>query len=210
MPRPKTRTRILLTSLQLFNEKGEPNTTTNEIADVADISPGNLHYHFRKKADLIDALLAEFQADSRRLLVAPEDDADAVAAFWDFVHLLLEILVAYRFLFRDTETLRAAYPQVDRAMRGFARGLNGATELHVRSLRDRGLLALEEREIANVCSNVVVVAVYAERFDALAGNTLAPDATALRIARSVLSLILPYATAESAPLLQALTEQYRR
>ena len=210
MAKRDTRTRILLTSLQLFNEFGEPNTTTNDIADETDISPGNLHYHFRKKSDLIDALLAEFQADARKLLVAPGDDVDAIDEFWGFLHLLLETLVAYRFLFRDSETLRATYPQVARALAGFAKGLTAATELHVQQLRHDGVVEITDDDVAEVCRNIVVATIFFERFEGLAGRALGGDQLALGIARSVLSILLPHATPDSAPLLAALTEPYRR
>jgi len=209
MPKQDTRTRILLTSLQLFNEFGEPNTTTNDIADATDISPGNLHYHFRRKSDLIDGLLAEFQADARSLLVAPNEANNAIDEFWGFIHLLLETLAAYRFLYRDIETLRAAYPQVARAQSGFSKALLGSTELHIRSLRSSGVLQISDSEVGDVCRNLVVVALFSERFDTMSGRAAAADVTALRIARAVLSIILPYATVAATPLLQALTEQYR-
>ena len=210
MPKRNTRTRILLTSLQLFNEFGEPNTTTNDIADEADISPGNLHYHFRKKSDLIDALLAEFQADARNLLVPPDNAASAVDQFWGFLHLLLETLVAYRFLFRDSETLRPAYPHVAHALTGFSKGLTAATELHVQQLRHDGVVEIADQDVAEVCRNIVVTTVFFERFEGLSGRALGADQLALGIARSVLSILLPHATPGAAPLLAALTESYRR
>jgi len=211
MSRQDTRTRILLTSLQLFNEVGEPNTTTNDIADETDISPGNLHYHFRRKSDLIDALLAEFQVDARNLLATPvpADDADAIDAFWGFVHLLLETLTAYRFLIRDNETLIATYPQVERALRGFSRGLLASIQLRMQSLRNCGALQMADADAEVVGRNIAVIALFSQRFDALSGRGAAADITALRIARSMLGVILPYSSPEAAPLLQALAEQYR-
>ncbi|MDH3548773.1 MAG: TetR/AcrR family transcriptional regulator, partial [Gammaproteobacteria bacterium] len=67
-----TRNRVLVASLLLFNEKGEPRTTTNEIANEVDISPGNLHYHFRRKEQIVEALLDAFQTDAQQVLHPPD------------------------------------------------------------------------------------------------------------------------------------------
>ncbi len=89
MARRNTRELVLATSLALFNEFGEQNVSTNHIADEADISPGNLHYHFRKKSELVEALLAEFQADARHVLNPPTDKQTTIADFLAFVVLFL-------------------------------------------------------------------------------------------------------------------------
>jgi AcrR family transcriptional regulator len=204
-----TRTRILVASLSLFNEHGEPNTTTNDIANEADISPGNLHYHFHKKADLVAALLDEFQADVRRVLVPPGGDATTIDDFWAFLHLLLEVQAAYRFLLRDMETLVSTYPKVGHALKGFSRGLTAIMQLYIEALRRSGLLQLDDREVTVASRNLVVIALFSERFDEISGARSTADVAALRIARSVLGILAPYASAEAAPLIAELAEHYR-
>jgi len=203
-----TRTQILVASLSLFNEKGEPNTTTNDIANEADISPGNLHYHFHKKSLLVDALVAEFQADVRRALQPPKNDETSLDDFWAFLHLLLEVFTAYRFLMRDMETLVSSYPNVARALKGLALALVAIMQLYIEALRASAVLKASDPEVPVMCRNLVVILLFSERFDEISGATSSAEASALRIARSVLGVLLPYSCKESSNQIAALAEHY--
>jgi len=203
-----TRTRVLVASLSLFNERGEPNTTTNDIANETDISPGNLHYHFHKKSMLVDALLAEFQADVRRALQPPTNDEITLDDFWAFLHLLLEVLMAYRFLLRDMETLVSTYPNVGRALRGFAKGLTAVMQLYIEALRRNAVLAIDDQEVPVMCRNLVVISLFSERYDEISGAESSTEDSALRIARSVLGMLLPYSSQEASQLIAALAKHY--
>jgi len=187
-----TRNRILVTSLLLFNEHGEPRTTTNQIADEVDISPGNLHYHFRRKEQVVDALLDEFQADARRVLQAPPEGDVSIDDFWMFLHLLLECTAAYRFLFRDLEALAESYPRVRRVLGHFATGLAAMFELYLRELAASGLLELTEDDAAVIARNLAVIALFSERFDVLTSRATSADDSALRVAVSILNALKPF------------------
>jgi len=204
-----TRTRILVSSLLLFNENGEPNTTTNEIADEVDISPGNLYYHFHKKSDLVDALLLEFQADSRQVLRPPESKRASLDDFWVFLHHLLELTAAYRFLLRDMESLTVVYPKVRNALKHFARGLTATFELYLHAMAEGGVIRSGNINARIVSRNLAVIALFSEKFDALVGSRPAADDSALRIAGSALDLLGPYVEEGSALHLAELASYYQ-
>ncbi len=50
---------IMDTARRLFNERGFHDTSMRDIAAILDISVGNLTYHFKKKEDLIEAILLQ-------------------------------------------------------------------------------------------------------------------------------------------------------
>ncbi|HEY4345305.1 MAG TPA: TetR family transcriptional regulator [Parvibaculum sp.] len=89
------RERIVETALALFNAHGVGAVTTNQIAEAAGVSPGNLYYHFRNKQEIIReffprielALKAGFDFPKAWPL-SPErmvkDYVDGIALLWDY------------------------------------------------------------------------------------------------------------------------------
>jgi AcrR family transcriptional regulator len=204
-----TRSRILLMALNLFNEAGVAKTTTNHIADELDISPGNLHYHFRTKADLVSAIVAEFEADSRVAITPPGTTPVSIDDIWVFMHLLLERLSMYRFLFRDFETVTAEFPGVEPKLRRFVVSLAGNVALHLLNLEESGALKTTAADRLILGRSIVVQMLFSEHLDALTGVAAQDDNSTVRAAQSVLHLLLPYLKGNNAELVRTLLDDYR-
>ncbi len=202
-----TRNRILVASLLLFNEHGEPGTPTNLIADEVDISPGNLHYHFKRKEQIVTALLDEFQADARRVLEPPSETI-SIDDFWVFLHDLLELAAAYRFLFRDLEALTASYPRVERVLGQFAKTLARLFEIYLRLLTVSGWLRIADSDASVVARNLAVIALFSERFGQVSGISATADDNALRIAGSILNMLKPYSAGDNGAYVDGLAAHY--
>ena len=119
----KTRDRILECALTLFNQQGEPNVSTLEIANEMGISPGNLYYHFHGKEPLILGLFERFQAELAPLLDPPADARLSAEDYWMFLHLIVERLSHYRFLFQDLSNLAGRLPKLARGIRNLLNSL---------------------------------------------------------------------------------------
>ena len=97
----ETKRNILLAALDLFNKKGFVNVRLQHIADEANVSIGNLAYHYATKKDLLHGIYHDLVNKQTELL----NDLNIVPLFenldmhWDNV---AEIQHKYTFFYLDT------------------------------------------------------------------------------------------------------------
>ena len=156
----QTRQRILDASLMMFNAQGEPNVTTNHIADELEISPGNLYYHFRNKDDIIEQLFAVYEQRMDAALSAPSGRLPGLEDVWLQLHLVFECIWDYRFLYRDLVDILSRNRRL--RMR-FARILKRADEqAHtvMRGLVQAGVMRASADEVDAASTNILVIATF--------------------------------------------------
>ena len=79
---------ILQTAKELFNERGYNVVSTRDIAGTLGISKGNLTYYFKKKEEIIEAILAE---NAYMPPFEPPKNLEAMNAFFlDMQHVVQE------------------------------------------------------------------------------------------------------------------------
>ncbi|HJW47312.1 MAG TPA: TetR/AcrR family transcriptional regulator [Lysobacter sp.] len=187
----QTRQRILDASLAMFNTQGEPNVTTNHIADELEISPGNLYYHFRNKDDIIEQLFARFEERMDTALAAPEGRLPGLEDIWLQLHLVFESIWDYRFLHRDLVEILSR----NRRLRlRFARILKRAderTHAVMRGLSQAGVMRASGAELAATATNVLVIATFWLNYAAARGDKDEHEAIRAGIVQ-VMMLLAPF------------------
>ena len=144
----------------MFNAQGEPNVTTNHIADELEISPGNLYYHFRNKDDIIEQLFAGYEARMDAALAAPEGRLPGLEDIWLQLHLVFECIWDYRFLYRDLVDILTRNRRL--RMR-FARILKRADERArtvLRGLQRAEIMRASAAELDAASTNILVIATF--------------------------------------------------
>lgn len=120
----RTQDRILAASLALFNAEGVAKVPLTSIASEIGISQGNLHYHFRRKQDIVQRLASRYEQEVESVLAGPAGTLAGVDDLWLFLHLGFEKIFEYRFIYRDIDYLFTELPSFDRRLRHLtARGV---------------------------------------------------------------------------------------
>jgi AcrR family transcriptional regulator len=170
----KTKERILATALDLFNEEGEPNVTTNHIADEMDISPGNLYYHYKSKDDIIWQIFLQYEKKIKAVLESNDLNHVSMKDMWLYLNMVFEVIVEYRFLYRNLIQLMNRIEFLKRHFRHIL-ALKSQTALRIlEQLRQDGVITADQRTTANLADQIALtstfwlnysVAIFDDNFD---------------------------------------------
>ena len=208
----RTAERILGVTLELFNRFGEPNVSTTLISSELNISPGNLYYHFPAKDELVNALFTRYEDVLNELLSAAPGVHDVEDA-WFFMHTLFELVWQYRFLYRDLNDLLSKNRRLEAQIKDGLLHKTTAFRTVLDSLEHEGVLAITVSEREATATHMVVMLTWWLSYEYVRDprHALEPEsaqASLLRGAKHVLSLLSPFAAEDNKAHLQALLAAY--
>jgi len=106
-----TRDKILITSIELFNEYGINNISTKTISEKANINSENLYYYFKKKQDILLAIFDMIVKDFNELYTLKEGNTPNE----DYLEGILTMIVItqrkYVFFYRDMFIIFLEFPE---------------------------------------------------------------------------------------------------
>lgn len=167
----KTRDRILECALSLFNQDGEPNVSTLQIANELGISPGNLYYHFHGKEPLVLELFERFHAQMAPLLSPPADVQLDVEDYWLFLNLIVERLALFRFLFQDLSNLAGRLPKLARGIRHWLNALKRTLAELLARLKAQGQLESDTLALGQLVEQITLTLLFSLDYQRILGNS---------------------------------------
>lgn len=193
----KTRDRILHTSLMLFNEEGEAETTTIDIANEMDISPGNLYYHFKGKDEIISELFTQYEHAMSNTLTAPiekpiSDSRGSVEDNWYYLYVVMEEMYQYRFLYHNLDNLLQRYPDIRRSFRRLIQLKRAAMYAICQSLLEQEVIDARDQQLLGLVDNMTLNLTFWLNYESLLRENSDPQITIHQGVLQLLTMVAPY------------------
>lgn len=142
-----TKEKILNVSLELFNEKGVREVSTRMISEAAEISQGNLTYHFAKKDDIILEVYLMLVRELDQVFEASSQQQQiTVAHLFDGTRFIYSIMMKYRFCLIDFVQLMRDVPKIKEHFKSLMEFRQGQFKAMFMNCISSGIIKEEEFE----------------------------------------------------------------
>ncbi|MEZ5573431.1 MAG: TetR/AcrR family transcriptional regulator [Halioglobus sp.] len=193
----KTRDRILHTSLALFNEEGEADTTTIDIANELDISPGNLYYHFKGKDQIIGELFQQYEQAIRHTLSAPIEqplsaNRGSAEDNWYYLYVVMEEMYQYRFLYHNLNNILQRYPDIKRGFKQLLQLKRAALFAICQTLLHQEVIDARDQQLLGLVDNMTLNLTFWFSYEALLHDNRTPQVTIHQGVLQLLTMVAPY------------------
>jgi AcrR family transcriptional regulator len=193
----KTRDRILVTSLALFNEEGEGSTTTIDIANELDISPGNLYYHFKGKDQIIAELFQQYEQALSGTLAAPIEaplsrEKGHVEDNWYYLYVVMEEMFQYRFIYLNLEDILQRYPDIERKFKRLIQLKRAALFAICQALLQQSVIDARDQQLLGLVDNMTLTLTFWFNYQQLLHTDTSPQVTIHGGVLHLLTMVAPY------------------
>ena len=189
----KTRDKIIHAAIELFNEQGEQNVTTNHIAAHLGMSPGNLYYHFRNKEDIIQAIISLYAQDLHHHFGPEQVGPVTLQVSMGHLDHIIYVMWRYRFLYNNLPDILARDPALRELYRKLQAPIYGFMQRHMESLREQQILLVNAEELQNLVHIMKQILLFWIAYmHTLQGNEAVTKPKIYEVIPRVLFLFRPY------------------
>ena len=191
----KTKERILMTSVDLFNRSGVVAVTTNHIAKAMNISPGNLYFHYDNKEEILEELFRRMGKETYDVW-RPRRTKKYTPL--EFINENFELYWKYRFFHREMYALRRKDPKLAKMWRDHIQKMMKLMVILYRHWVKDGKMAkiAEVSEMQYIAESLLAMSTTFLQFFESAEKT-AGKRSIERGKRHVARLLLPYTSGET-------------
>lgn len=207
----KTRDRIIHSAIELFNDQGERNITTNHIAAHLGISPGNLYYHFRNKEDIIHSIFDQYARHLSESFTPARSTEIRLDDLMGYLDAIFYLMWQFRFFYANLPDILSRDELLQQKYLKAQEQLRAAVEALLRSLREGGIIAVSDADLPDLGQTIKMVVTCWIPFQiAQAPHTRITKPLLYQGVMRVLFLLRPYVQHQVAPRIQQLEQHYRQ
>lgn len=205
----KTRDKIVVASLELFNEHGERSITTNHIAAHLNISPGNLYYHFRNKEDIINSIFGLYETHLESGFKPYDDVPIDIELLMGYFDAMFYTLWQFRFMYANLADILSRDDALKkRYLHAQQQVLNRSCTV-IRKLIKDGFLDVPDTKVVDLADTIKMMVSFWISYQ-LTQSSIATitKATLYDGLLRVLMIFQAYSTTESEATFQRLEQHY--